>query len=176
MPGLPPCIAHNLSEGVVAYDIMLIIKYFVHKEWFSEQYLNSRIKQFKFDATAAHSKALPVKFTAKKLSGNASQNRCFILFFPLSIIFKVKDFADPVWKMLLLLRQIVEITCVPLIAFSQISYLVLLIGEYLELRSTLFPSESIKPKHHYMALYSWLIYQLGPLIYLWTLRFERKHA
>ena len=105
MPGLPPCIAHDLFEGVVAYDIMLIIEYFVHKEWFSEQHLNSRTKQFKFDATAAHSKALPAKFTAKKLSSNASQNWCFIRFFPLFIIFKVKDFADPVWKMLLLLRQ-----------------------------------------------------------------------
>ncbi|KAK3915729.1 6,7-dimethyl-8-ribityllumazine synthase [Frankliniella fusca] len=31
--GLPPCLAHDLNEGVIAYDMKIFIDYFVEKEW-----------------------------------------------------------------------------------------------------------------------------------------------
>ena len=34
-PGLPPCLGHDLFEGVVSYDMALCLKYFVKdKKWF----------------------------------------------------------------------------------------------------------------------------------------------
>lgn len=30
-PGLPPCLAHDMYEGVVQYDLMLSINYFIKK-------------------------------------------------------------------------------------------------------------------------------------------------
>lgn len=32
--GLPPCLAHDLFEGIVAYDMLLVVQYFVNMKWF----------------------------------------------------------------------------------------------------------------------------------------------
>uniref|UniRef100_A0A8C6LRA2 Uncharacterized protein n=1 Tax=Nothobranchius furzeri TaxID=105023 RepID=A0A8C6LRA2_NOTFU len=40
----------------------------------------------------------------------------------------------------------------------------------------MFPDQSLKPKHHYVLHYPSLILKFGPLIRLWTLRFESKHS
>ena len=34
-PGMPPCIAHNLFEGIISYDVPLLIKHLIHKRWFT---------------------------------------------------------------------------------------------------------------------------------------------
>ena len=39
-PGLPPCIGHNIFKGIAKYDLMLCLKYFIKKKWFTEAYLN----------------------------------------------------------------------------------------------------------------------------------------
>ena len=44
------------------------------------------------------------------------------------------------------------------------------------MRLSIFPDKSLRPKHHYLAHYPWLILQFGPLIRVWTLRFESKHS
>ena len=176
MPALAPCIAHDLFEGIVSYDMMIFINHFVHSGWFTEKYINFRIKSFRYDSTTSKSKALPIKIASKKLSGNASQNWCFLRYFPLFIIHKIKNDSDPVWKLLLLLCRIVEMICSPSTTYDQISYLVCLIEEYLSMRLTLFPSQNLRPKHHYLIHYPWLMYNFGPLIHIWTLRFEGKHT
>ena len=40
----------------------------------------------------------------------------------------------------------------------------------------MFPESSLKAKHHYLLHYPGLILHFGPLIRLWTLRFESKHC
>ena len=47
-----------------------------------------------------------------------------------------------------------------------------LIESYLCAGIDIFPEKTLKPKHHYPQL----ILQFGPLIRLWTLRFESKHT
>ena len=71
--------------------------------------------------------------------------------------------------MCLQLRLITEIICAPRISAEQITYLKVIIDDYLELRSHLF-SDILKLK------YPSLIIQFGPLIRLGTLRFESKHS
>jgi len=36
--------------------------------------------------------------------------------------------------------------------------------------------KNLRPKHHYISHYPYLINQFGPLIKVWTLRFESKHT
>ena len=74
------------------------------------------------------------------------------------------------------LREIVELICAPKIHANQVAYLNILIREYLDSRVSLFPDKSAKPKHHYLLHYPDLILKFGPLIRLWTLRFESKHT
>ncbi|KAG7454215.1 hypothetical protein JOB18_024229 [Solea senegalensis] len=47
-PGLPPCISHDLFEGVVAYDLAIYLNHFVKvKKFFTYSQPNRRIKQFR---------------------------------------------------------------------------------------------------------------------------------
>ena len=163
-PGLPPCIAHDLFEGVVAYDMMLFVKYFLKHGWFSESYLNFAITQFSFDELSRNSKCVVFKNTSLKIAGNACQIWCFIRFFPLFVFHKVRDWTNPVWKAVLLLRIIVELVCAPKLSYTQISCLSDYIDEYLDLRSAEFPGVRLRPKHHFMTHYPWLILQFGPLV------------
>jgi len=48
-PGLPPCLEHDLFEGIVSYDVAIYLKYFIRlKHWFSYSVLARRIKRFSF--------------------------------------------------------------------------------------------------------------------------------
>ena len=175
-PGLPPCIAHDLFEGVVATDVMLIIRYFTASRWFSEDDINRRILDFPYLKTDAISKPVPIKTTATRLVGNASQNWCFLRLFPLLVYDKVKDTSNPVWEMLLVLRTVVERVCAPVLDNDDIAMLSLAVDEYLCIRRQCFPDAAIYPKHHFMTHYAYLVTQFGPLANLSTLRFEGKHS
>lgn len=58
----------------------------------------------------------------------------------------------------------------------QIAYLSVVIEEHIETRKVAFPNHPLKPKHHYLCHYPELTVRFGPLIRLWTLRFESKHS
>lgn len=64
----------------------------------------------------------------------------------------------------------------PAISDEQVSYLALLVPHYLYERKRLFPTVPLRPKHHYLFHYPELIKQFGPLVKVWTLRFESKHS
>ena len=51
-----------------------------------------------------------------------------------------------------------------------------LIQEYLGECQRLFPEVNLRAKHHYLAHYPDLILEFGPLVRVWTLRFESKHS
>ncbi|XP_065673861.1 uncharacterized protein LOC136090815 [Hydra vulgaris] len=45
---LPPCLAHDIFEGVASRDMYLFVKYFVSKRWFSFNNINRRINMQKY--------------------------------------------------------------------------------------------------------------------------------
>lgn len=75
-----------------------------------------------------------------------------------------------------MVKEVVELVCAPKISAAQVSFLQVNIQEYLETRKHLFPSDKLKPKYHYLLHYPSLIMRLGPLIRLWTLRYESNHS
>ncbi|XP_048860311.1 uncharacterized protein LOC125727551 [Brienomyrus brachyistius] len=86
---------------------------------------------------------------------------------------KVKEPTDDVWQLTLQLKDIVELICAQKISLPEVAYLDVLIQEYLACRFSLFPGHRLKPKHHYLRHYPALILKFGPLIRLWTMRFEK---
>lgn len=64
----------------------------------------------------------------------------------------------------------------PTLQSSQVAFLKVLVEEYLEGRADLFPERKLRPKHHFLLHYYYLIFMFGPLIKVWTLRFESKHS
>lgn len=176
-PGLPPCLGHDLFEGVVYYDLAIFIHYMVKvKKWFTYAILNQIIVKFKYRGSDANNKPGTVNEQGSKLGGHAVQNWCLLRLLPVLVGSKISDNSDPVWQLILLLRTIVELVCAPEITLSQVAYLRVIIDEYLEKRFELFPLNNLRPKHHYLSHYPSLILQFGPLIRVWTLRFESKHS
>lgn len=125
-PGLPPCVGHDIFEGVLSYDIALCLKYFVKKkEWLTYSLLNQRIKQFKYKGSDALTKPRTVNCEGSKLSGQAIQNWNFLRLLPVLIGDKVQIPEDDVWQLTLQLKDIVEMIYAQNISSSQVSILTL---------------------------------------------------
>lgn len=177
-PGLPPCLGHDLFEGVVSCDLALYVAHFVKTDkFFTYVHLNRSLCKFRYLGSDADNKPSEVNVSGEKLGGHAVQNWCFLRLLPLIIGERIRDPLDNgIWELCLKLRQIVEIICAPKVDIDQIAELRDLIEEYVQERKALFPSHKLKPKHHFLVHYPELILQFGPLIRLWTLRFESKHT
>lgn len=176
--GLPPCLGHDLFEGVVASDLALYIKHLVKTEkHFTYDQINLAISQTQLLGNDSHSKPRLLKVNADRLSGSAAQNWCFLRLLPILVSRWIKDpIKSEVWQLCLKLREITEFICAPKIHLSEVGYVNVLLEEYVHLRKTLFPDHTLKPKHHYLLHYPDLILQFGPVIRVWTLRFESKHS
>ena len=177
LPGLSPCLGHDLFEGVVSGDVALFLKYFVMKKWFSIVQLNRLLATFKCVGSDSANKPASVKVNCERLGGNAVQNWSFLRILPLLIGgSRIEDLKDEVWRLCMLLRQIVEIVCAPKISLGMVAYLQCIIEEYITYRKLLFPEVTLKPKHHFLIHYPGLIMKFGPLMRVWTMRFEAKHS
>lgn len=175
--GLPPCIAHDLLEGVVNYDLCLILKNIISKKkWLTLDYLNEKLSTFKFGEGRNICRPVPIKDRFKSLGGSASQNWALLRFLSLIISNKIKDPNDEAWILYLLLKEITEICFSPKISMRQLKILKEKIDEYIERRSSYFHKVPLRPKHHFLVHYPDLFVQFGPLVKLWTLRFESKHS
>jgi hypothetical protein len=176
-PALPPCIGHDLFEGIIPSDLTLCIRHFVKiKKWFTYAFLNKKIISFKLFGSDARDKPAGINVQSGKVCGHAVQMWTFIRFLPLLIGAQVEDTNDEVWGLVLLLREIVELVCATRATLDQAAVMGDKIEQYLEDRLKLFPANKLKPKHHFMSHYPRLTMECGPLIRLWTLRFESKHS
>ena len=176
-PGLPPCIGHDLFEGIVAYDLAIYLKYFVkEKRCFTYPQLNRRIRQVSYQGSDASSAPPEVSEKGVRLGGQAAENWTLLRLLPIIIGEKIIDTGDDVWQLTVQLKELVEFICAPRISVSQVALLNVMVVDYLETRQRLFPAQKLRPKHHYLIHYPALILKLGPLIRLWTMRFESKHS
>lgn len=100
-PGLPPCIGHDLFEGIVSYDLALCIKHLVKVEkQFTCVELNRRVNQFRYLGNDAHDKPSEINPGSDKLGGHAVQNWCFLRLLPVLIGDKIRDPVDnDVWQL-----------------------------------------------------------------------------
>ena len=172
-PSWLACIGHDLFKGVVAYDLAIYLRYFIKvKHWLTYSQLNRRVTQFSYKDSDSSSSPCRVNEKAITIGGQAAENWCLLRLLPVIIGDKV-DPRDPVWQLVITLKELVELVCAPKITTVQVAYLNIVVVEYLETRKT---SDHLKPKHHYLLHYASLILKLGPLIRLWTMRFESKHS
>lgn len=176
-PGLPPCLGHDLFEGVVSTDLALFIHHLVSSGHFTYNQLNKIINTFKYSGTDVNNKPCQVPANGQKLGGNASQNWCLLRLLPLLIGDRIKKpLEDKTWQLCLQLREIANVITAPRIHANQVAYLKFQIEQYIDSRASVFPNAKLKPKHHYLLHYPELILLFGPLIRLWTMRFESKHT
>lgn len=171
----PPCLAHDLFEGVIAYDIALAINYFVStNSSITIEYINRKIQALKLRGSDEGDRPAFVKANMQKLRGSAVQNRNFLRFLPL-IVGKKMRLQDPVWKMVLQLIDVTRVLTSPGIARSYVPVLRQKIYCYLAMRVECFPGVPLRPKHHFLEHYPELILIFGCLMRVGTLSFESKH-
>ena len=175
-PGLPPCLGHDIFEGIVRYDLALYIKDLVKKKWFSYEYLNRIMKNANLQGIDANDKPPEISSSGEKISGHAVQNWCLLRNLPFFLHAVIRDPEDQSWQLILHLREIVQFVCSQRISRGQVLTLMDLIDEYLIDRQEAFPLIKLRPKHHYLRHYPELILKCGPLIRAWTMWFESKHS
>ena len=56
--------------------------------------------------------------------------------------------------------------------FKIVGYLAIGIQDHKNNSKLLFPDKKFKPKYHFVELYPDLVREVGPLVSLWTMRFE----
>ena len=173
-PSMPACLAHDLFHGSLKTVVWKVLRHFIlKKKYFDLKTLNCRIKDFKCKGSDANDKPKPLK-SLENLRGNAVSIWNLARLLPFIIGDLIQDKTDPVWQLYLKLKEVIEYICAPNIKITQLEYLKILIQLYLQEVKKLLPS-CLQPKQHFLAHYPDLIALFGPLIRLFTLRFESKH-
>lgn len=174
----PPDIAHDIFEGIVPVEIALCLNVLISKKYFTLANLNEAITAFplKWTDKANRPHVVPLSYTTRKtIGGNVHENWSLLRFLPLLIRTRVPS-NEPAWQVLCELKDIVELVVAPFHTEDSISYLDFKISEHRTVFQEVFPHERILPKLHYLEHYPGLIRQFGPLVALWTIRFEAKHS
>ena len=134
--GLLPDVMHDHLEGVVAEDLLSIIKDLVNKRWFSIEQYNNALKSFGWYSYEKMDRPQPVPVSKKilKLKGKACSLWVHVRNFPLLVEKFVIDSEDEMLNIGLKLHEVTE----SIMATEFLEYEVQLLEEcvvdYLELR------------------------------------------
>ena len=175
--GFPPDILHDLFEGIVPVELALCIHEMIRRKYFTLEYLNAQIRRFPYQHADRLDKpqVIPKNFAAKKsIGGNGHENCTLLRLLPLMVGSKVPE-GDDAWSILMDLKDIVQLVLSPSFTEESIQYMQTKISDHRQGLQVVFPDFKLRPKHHYVEHYPELTKRFGPLVHLWTLRFEGKH-
>ena len=175
--GLPFDVAHDLFEGVIHYVLDDIISALVSNGYITFSELNTMVENFNYEGTDKVNKPQPMNETQSTFSvkQTAAQTWCLLRLLPLMVGSKIPKESE-IWLVLLSMIDVVDLACSPVQTENSASYLGVLVETFLRMYKTVFSEGSIKPKFHFLIHYPTIIRKFGPIIHLWTLRFEAKHS
>ncbi|XP_025200474.1 uncharacterized protein LOC112598290 [Melanaphis sacchari] len=136
--------------------------------------LNDRI--FAFDYGPENNKPCMISMdhiNVGKMKQSASEMLSFIRYFGLLI----GDFVptgEPIWDLYLTLRRVLDITLSTSHEVNNCMLLETAVGEMNELYLKL-SKNVLKPKFHFLTHYPTIIKKHGPVVHLWSMRYEAKH-
>lgn len=170
-------IMHDLLEGVCQLEIKLFLKYLVKNNIITLANLNKRIECFQYGYIERCNKPSPISLDkhGHLIGQRAAQTWCLIRFLPLILDDLLNSEIISKWNVLILLLEIMDIVFSDKITIGMTLQLQNLIEEHHKLFLVEFDLQLL-PKHHFMVHYPRLIREMGPLIQLWTMRFESKHS
>ncbi|XP_064464695.1 uncharacterized protein LOC135376003 [Ornithodoros turicata] len=176
---LPPDLMHDLHEGVIPFVLKhVLFRLVIQDKCFTLETLNKCIETFAYDPCDAKNKPEPVARTALvgkgTLRGSASQKFSFLRHLALYIGECVSS-ENRAWKIYLLLREVVDLLMCRDIPVDHIPYLYRRIVLFRQEFESVFPGVKVPCKMHYLLHYPSFIYKYGPLVALWSMRYEAKH-
>jgi len=168
-------VMHDLLEGCGKYIMSFILtSYIKDLKLFSLKVLNDRI--FAFDYGPENNKPCMISMdhiNVGKMKQSASEMLSFIRYFGLLI----GDFVptgEPIWDLYLTLRRVLDITLSTSHEVNNCMLLETAVGEMNELYLKL-SKNVLKPKFHFLTHYPTMIKKHGPVVHLWSMRYEAKH-
>ncbi|XP_028332484.1 uncharacterized protein LOC114481687 [Gouania willdenowi] len=176
--GYPPDVAHDLLEGIVPFELAHCLNLLITKKYFTLESLNESIQKFPFKWTDKSNcpHTIPRTFMSNKsIGGNAHENWSLLRFLPFFIGQRV-PLDEPAWQVILDLKDLVELAVAPEHTTQSIAFLEAKICDHRYRLKEVFPAMKLLPKHHFVEHYPQMIRFFGPLVGLWTLRFEAKHS
>lgn len=178
---LPQDLMHIFLEGVLAYEIKYMLRYYIQQQnKFSLSDLNSKIQNFLLGYSHKKNKPAPIferdleRESSSNLGQSASEMWLLSRILPF-ILHEYVDTSSEYWTCFTTLLEIVAICFSQTITYTEIIYLKQLIKDHLSLFKRLYEAPII-PKQHYMVHIPSLSLMFGPLIRSWTMRFESKHT
>ncbi len=176
--GYPPDVAHDIFEGILPVELAHCLNLLISKKYFTLDKLNESIQKFPYKWTDKSNRphAIPRTFMLKKsIGGNAHENWSLLRLLPLLIGHLVPP-DEPSWQVILDLKDIVELVVAPVHTTQSIAFLEAKICDHRARLREVFPGLNLLPKHHFVEHYPQMIRFFGPLVGLWTMRFEAKHS
>lgn len=169
---------HDVLEGICRYEIAYILDDFINKKkYFTLNHINNRIKYFRIAQTDLGS-TIPLlkseQISKKKLIIISASEMLALCYYLGILIGDLVPEGDKCWDLYILLHQILQILLDTIFSTDTLSHLTVLIQEHHELFCELFETP-LKPKHHFLLHYPTIISKVGPLRYLWSMRFEGFH-
>ena len=175
--GFPPDVLHDLFEGVVPVELAHCLKGLISKKYFTLEELNKAILCFPYQHSDKVDRphTVPQNFASRgTICGNGHENHTLLRLLPVLIGFRVPE-GDKIWEVLMELKDIVELAVCHSFTDDTIQYMASKILDHRQLLQEVFPNLRLRPKHHYIEHYPFLIKCFGPLVHLWAMRFEGKH-
>ena len=171
---LPSDIAHDILEGVAKSLLTLVVKQCQQDGHLEIPTINACIRQFNYIGTDKVNK--PCVLTERgEVKQTFSQMRCLMRLLPLIIGNHIPEEYGP-WEALLLLLRVCEYIFAPALRPGHVNVMEDLIKQYYQVRREVFPEEWLRPKDHFTMHYARQTMEFGPLVHLWTVRFEAKHS
>ena len=168
--GLPPDIMHDLLEGVIPFEMALILKVLLSKDYFSLEDLNHSITHWPYGPLDKRNKPVVIASTfGDSISQNAGRTWCLLRLLPLMIGSKVPE-SDLHWQFFLELKNIAELVFAPRLAVGNVILMQRKIQDHLESFCELFPARLLKPKQHFLLHYAQYMLMYGPLRLCWCMR------
>ncbi|CAI6350155.1 unnamed protein product [Macrosiphum euphorbiae] len=168
-------IMHDLLEGCAKYIMSFILKSYIKElKLFSLKVLNDRI--FAFDYGPEHNKPCIISMdhiNVGKMKQSASEMLTFIRYFGL-LIGDFVPVGEPIWYLYLSMRRVLDIALSTSLEENSCLLLETVVGEMNELYLKLSKND-LKPKFHFLTHYSSMIKKHGPVVHLWSMRYEAKH-
>lgn len=167
---------HDILEGVAKYVMnFVLLQYIRHFKLFSLFFLNERLHAF---AYGPDSKNQPCSLSIEHLiQGNvrfsASEMLTFLRYFGL-LVGDLVPRGDDTWALYLQLRKVLEIVLCTAFANGTDELLQSTIAELNQMYMSV-THVHLKPKFHHMIHYHSALKKFGPLVSLWSMRFEAKH-
>lgn len=175
--GFPPDLLHDLLEGVVPVELALCLQGMISVKHFTLNDLNQAIKTFPYQHNDKVDRPHPVtaSFSSRgTIGGNGHENHALLRLLPVIIGSKIPD-GDRFWEILMALKDVVDLAMCHKFTEETLQYMSCKISEHRQILQEVFPNLMLRPKHHFLEHYPHLIRCFGPLVHLWTMRFEGKH-